>query len=170
MTIDFVLGQIGKLGGTLRFFPSDPEARIGIAEQFAKMASNEDQLRWLVSRLPELYTDWPGLLECRAVFCTRYKPLDGVEAALGSASPAFGALCPEDEHLKALETVPRSRQLTGEVAPVSADSEMQEIIAHAMERKRARDPLAGVRPATQSEIDRIKEIQEANRRKERACI
>ena len=69
---------IGRWGGTLKFFPSDPDARIGIAEEICKMASDIRQVRWLVGRIPQLFTEWPGSREVRAVFIDRYKPVDGV--------------------------------------------------------------------------------------------
>ena len=161
MDLEIVMGQIGKLGGTMRFFPSDPDARIGIAEQLAEMADDENQIAWLMKRLSQLYSDWPGMLEVRAVFCTRYKPRDGVEAALGTGSPAFAALCPEDADLKALETAPRSRQITGEVQRVSVDAEMQELVRKVATRY---DPLRGVKPATEDDIARIKSEQDRNRK------
>ena len=162
MNFDLVMRLIGRWAGTIRFFPSEPEARFGIAEALVKMVSTEDHLRWLVSRLPELYTEWPGLLEVRAVFCTRFKPRDGVEAALGTGSPAFASLCPEDQDLKALErAAPRSRQITGEVQRVSVDAEMQELVRKVATRY---DPLRGVKPATEDDIARIKSEQDRNRK------
>ena len=83
------------------------------------------------------HTDWPGLLEVRAVYCTRFKPSDGVEAALGTGSPAFAALCPEDTDVKALEATPRARQITGEVLLLSADPELQALIAKVATRVRS---------------------------------
>jgi hypothetical protein len=171
MTIDFLMAQIAKLGGTLRFFPSDPDARIGIAEQIAQMTGDADQVRWLVARLPQLYADWPGMLEVRAVFCTRFRPCDGIEAALGSGSPAYAALCPEDRPVGALEEpIQLSRVITGDVAPpqqqqdISSDAEMRRIVSGVASRHNRRDPLASVKPATQDEIDTIKKIQAENQR------
>lgn len=65
----------------MRYFPSDPDARTGIAKQIAAMASSIEQVRWLVGRLPELYPDWPAMQEVRALFCSRFRPKDGLEAA-----------------------------------------------------------------------------------------
>lgn len=161
MNFDTVMKLIGRWAGTIRFFPSEPEARFGIAESISGMAADEDQVRWLVGRLPQLYTDWPGMLEVRAVFCTKFKPRDGIEAALGTESPAFAALCPEDEERKALEAAPRSHQLTGQIAKASADPEMAALIERC---KKPLSPLAGVKAASQSEIDRIKAEQDRNRK------
>lgn len=71
---------IGRWGGTLKFFPSDPDARIGIAEEIAEMAGDEEQVRWLVKRVPKIHDAWPGVREVRAVFCSKFKPKDGIDA------------------------------------------------------------------------------------------
>jgi hypothetical protein len=161
LDLDEVMSAIGRWGGTLKFFPADPDARIGIAEQIAAMAVDEDQIRWLVARIPQLFTDWPGMLEVRAVFCTRYKARDSVEAALGSISPAFVALCSEENERMAQLSAPRAHQIAGQVEPVSVDSKMQELIERCA---RKRDPLEGVKAVSADEIERLKAIQNANRR------
>lgn len=167
MDFDDVMMQIGRWGGTLKFFPSDVEARVGIAEQISAMAGDEDQVRWLVSRISQLFTDWPGMLEVRAVFCTRYKAKDGVEAALGSASPAFASLCADEHESLAQISAPRSRKITGEIAPVSADIEMQELIARCAAPK---NPLAGVKRATDDDIKKLKAVQDANRKESQPSV
>jgi hypothetical protein len=151
---------IGRWGGVLRFFPSDEYARIGIAEAISSMCANEDQVRWLVSRLPQLYNEWPGMLEVRAGFCTRHRPADGSEAALGTDSPAFAALCPDDS-LKNAELNAGQRLIGGTVEAFSVDPEMDRLARSCM---KPRDPLAGVKSATDAEIEAIKRQQEANRK------
>lgn len=70
----------------LRFFPAEPTARAGITRIVCEMVdpSNaiapEEQVRWLVRRMTTLYNEWPGPREMRAVFCSRFKPADGIEA------------------------------------------------------------------------------------------
>lgn len=160
MNFDEVMDLIGEWGGTMRFFPGDEAARVGIAKEICNIVSMQEQLRWLIGRLPKLFTEWPGILEVRAVFCTKFKPRDGVEAALGTGSPAFAALCPEDETVKALAAAPRARQITGQVATVSVDPEMQALMAKIANRA---DPLRGVKAATQADIESIKAQQNRNR-------
>lgn len=80
MNFEKVMRMIGEWAGTLRFFPADPEARLGIAKQIAKFARDESQVRWLVDVLPNQFTDWPGVHEVRAVFCMKFRPKDGIEA------------------------------------------------------------------------------------------
>jgi hypothetical protein len=65
---------------SLRYFPSDESARLAIVRMIGEMAENEDQVEWLVRRVPDLYNEWPGPLELRALFCSRLKPKDGKHA------------------------------------------------------------------------------------------
>lgn len=74
-----LISLISRWGGTMKFFPSGADERIGIADEIASFASNLDQVKWLVSRVPKLYREWPGLREVRAVFCSKFRPKDGFE-------------------------------------------------------------------------------------------
>jgi hypothetical protein len=64
----------------LRFFPSDESARLAIVRMVGQMAETEEQVRWLVRRTLDLHNEWPGPLELRAVFCSRFRPKDGKNA------------------------------------------------------------------------------------------
>lgn len=66
--------------GSIPFFPGDPAARAAIVETIADMAETEDQVRWLTKRMRQLYSTWPGEVELRACFCSRFRPRDGIEA------------------------------------------------------------------------------------------
>jgi hypothetical protein len=45
------------------------------------MAETEEQILWVVQRMTAgLYEKWPGPLEMRAVYCSKFRPKDGVEA------------------------------------------------------------------------------------------
>jgi hypothetical protein len=146
--------RTAEWSGTLRFFPSDPDARIGIARQIAKFVANEAQLTWLVDTLPTCYSEWPAMLEVRAFFCTKFKPLDGVEAALGTKSPAFGSLCPDLSPQPALGSN-TLRSISGELGPVTVDPEMQKLVERCMR------PISPKIP-TRDDIDAIKAEQQRN--------
>lgn len=64
----------------MKYFPSDEDAWIELAKDLADMAENEEQVQWLVKRVRNLYAEWPGVHELRAVFCSRFKPKDGINA------------------------------------------------------------------------------------------
>ncbi len=73
--------QIGPLA-LMKFFPpkSEEGARTALVGMICEMASNNEQIEWLVRRALTLYNEWPGPRELRALFCSRYKPADGIEA------------------------------------------------------------------------------------------
>jgi hypothetical protein len=80
MNIEVVSRILGKLS-VLRFFPADDTARAAILQMVCSMASNEDQVRWLVGRMTSgLYSEWPGPREMRACFCSKFKPADAINA------------------------------------------------------------------------------------------
>lgn len=72
------LEQLSGLG-LLRFFPADADTRLELAKLVARMASNEDQVDWLVQRVIALCNEWPGPRVLRQIFCAKFKPADGLE-------------------------------------------------------------------------------------------
>ena len=70
--------------GMLRFFPADEFAKAAVMQLLERMATDAEQVNWLVRTILENYDEWPGPRELRAVYCTRFKPADGVEADLVS--------------------------------------------------------------------------------------
>jgi hypothetical protein len=71
----------------LRFFPSDPDARLELAKLVSRMASTEEQVEWLVARTVALCNEWPGPVGLRQVLCSKFKPADGIEAGGTSMFP-----------------------------------------------------------------------------------
>lgn len=64
----------------LKYYPSEPAARSEIAFTLMRMVSTPEQLDWLVMQMIDRVPEWPGPMELRAVFCTKFKPRDGIEA------------------------------------------------------------------------------------------
>jgi hypothetical protein len=79
MDFDTINALVGSMG-TMKFFPSDPAARLALTELMTEMASTEEQVRWLAKRMRSLYNEWPGEREMRACFCSRFRPADGINA------------------------------------------------------------------------------------------
>ena len=77
MNFDTINGLVASMGG-MKFFPSDPAARAAIVETVGDMAENEEQVRWLTKRMRSMYAEWPGEIELRACFCSRFRPRDGI--------------------------------------------------------------------------------------------
>ena len=192
MNFDTVMRLTGQWGGTLKYFPSDTEARFGIAAALAKMVATESQLRWLVEVAPTLYTDWPGVKEIRGLLCMKFKPADGIEVAT--------EVYPDGLTVEELNpgspkriAAPAVRQIPGATEPASDDPEIAGSVAACERREPALRPppakwtrllpdetelqgvmriseqfnraqAAGPRPATQAEIDAVRAYQEAHRK------
>lgn len=92
--------QIAKLA-LMRFFPADPSARLALVGMVCGMASTDEQVEWLVRRALAIFNEWPGPVELRALFCSRWKPRDGVEgySTLFPATEERGSGFPRDPAL-----------------------------------------------------------------------
>ena len=123
---------ISKLGGTMKYFPGDDDARLGIIEQVGGMCSTEDQVEWLVNRMPKLYADWPGMGEMRAVLCSKYKPKDGCE----SYSSTFPNGIPSEKPEKQWALPPASTLALGPGEPISAAPSLNGYVQQLAEMKR----------------------------------
>jgi len=125
----------------LKFFPSGSEAGAAISELLLSLVDSDERLEWLRGAVLGL-NEWPGPGEIRGIYCTRFKPADGIEAysALSGFSPAD---CEAANIAKALP--PRDTKLLEsgqrEQPDVSADPEMNQAV-HALARtKRMSAPL-----------------------------
>lgn len=78
-----IVATVGEMAA-LKYFPSDEHGRAAIMKLLDRMAgaNYREQLNWLSETLMDNYTEWPGPHEIRAIFCTRFKPADGIEADL----------------------------------------------------------------------------------------
>lgn len=65
--------------GCLRFYPSNPGAKLGIMKLLNAMVSTKPQLDWLVSTMINRVGEWKGPKELRGVFCSKFRPADGIE-------------------------------------------------------------------------------------------
>jgi hypothetical protein len=79
LTPELCSDGISKLA-LMAFFPGDPDTRAALISVLMQLVETEEQLEWLVERALKLYTRWPGVGELRALYCSRFKPRDGVEA------------------------------------------------------------------------------------------
>jgi hypothetical protein len=64
----------------LKYFPSETPPRAEIAKLLIRMVDNDKHLAWLIDTIVSRLNEWPGPNELRGVFCTRFKPADGIEA------------------------------------------------------------------------------------------
>lgn len=159
MNFSKVVELVGTMG-SLQFFPSDTDARLGIVEDISDLTHDIEKIRWLVKRMRQLFVKWPGSKEMRAVYCNRYRPDDGVEAH--SELPQFSDGYPADPAVARL-------QLDSEADLYITDGDKhfhQNLLAGVVEQsaRRRADILRNVKPATDAEIAAIKAEQESRRK------
>ena len=106
----------------MAFFPSDPEVRAALVTVLMNLVETEEQLDWLVNRALRLYAKWPGVAELRALYCSRFKPRDGIESY---STVYLDGIPPEN-------TPPR-REPT---ASITADPELRKNVAELAHRRR----------------------------------
>lgn len=162
MTVDEIV-PIANGMAAMKFYPGDIDARIAIAEELAYMAKNEEQIRFVVRRALGLYSEWPGIREIRALFCSRYRPADGVECGStvyldGIPADIFRPWSPgEFRELSPSEM----RQIPGVVQSPSFPRDATDLLHEEIERRKE---LEAAPVPDQSEIDRIKSEQDRNRK------
>lgn len=72
---------VESLDGNLPFFPTKPAARSLIVAELADFCATFQQGLWLARRTVRLFKQWPGIVEMRAVYCSKYRAADGIEAS-----------------------------------------------------------------------------------------
>ncbi len=116
---------IGKLR-LLRMNPlSDPGVASALMEELAAMCPDKEALEWLASRAIKVYRDWQGVLELRALLCSRYRPADGVEV--------YSSVFPDAIPLEQSAEVPPLALPPGHTA--SADLKIEGMVADLAKRK-----------------------------------
>ena len=147
LNADNLFKIVGKMGG-MKFFPSDIDGRLGIAELLADMCDTEEQAIWLIKRMRDLFPGgWPGIGEMRAVYCSKFKPKDRIEAnsevfPLGVPSEVPGR---DDLMAGFLPAASKRLQLaSGEPERVSASPSIQSTMEVLREAKRLKN--AGLPP------------------------
>ena len=70
------------LVSALRMLPFFPQSEMGetlLAEELLRMCEREEQADWLIRRVFQLWKKWEGPQELRAVYCSKFRPRDGIE-------------------------------------------------------------------------------------------
>jgi hypothetical protein len=113
------MGTVGRLS-VLKFFPADEIAKTEIVALVCRMAKTDEQIEWLVSRVQQLWNEWEGPRELRAVFCSKFTPADGIDAYSQLSRFADG-IPGEKSGFPAIAAASTRRIAAGEVSePVSA--------------------------------------------------
>lgn len=104
--------------GAIPYFPTDSGAQLAVMKQLERFVSGEKELRWLVDTAAGVMREWKGVPELRGLYCTRFKPADGVEA--NCSLPGY---TPEDSEARwALEA---GKQVIVESLPWPTEDQLQ---------------------------------------------
>ena len=71
----------------ITFFPADEASQKLIAASLAQFVAGPNELNWLVNLAVNVMHGWGGLSELRGLYCTKYRPLDEIEAV--SNTPGY---------------------------------------------------------------------------------
>jgi hypothetical protein len=102
----------------LKFFPGDPEVKATIAEIVMELANTREEAIWLGKRMVALFNEWPGPIEMRATFCSKYRPRDGHE--VNSTVYLDGIPSEREQQIALPAPNPRSRITSADPAMSSA--------------------------------------------------
>jgi hypothetical protein len=146
----------------LRYFPADDTVRAEIVALACRMAATNEQIDWLADRCADLWNEWQGPQEMRAVFCSKFRPADGREEFSQLAQFADGIPSEkESASYVMLGAGKAAAQIEGTVVedPVFPRAGF-DLLHEALERRKAIDNAT---LPTETEIDRIKRQQESTR-------
>ena len=91
--------------GACRYFPTKSLAHAEIAQLVMRMVDTPEHLGWLLRSMIDRVGEWKGPKELRGIFCTRFKPRDGIEEL--SQTSGF---TPEDSEMASIwESAERKR-------------------------------------------------------------
>lgn len=171
ITPEAMTKAIDEMAATLKYFPANatPIARI-----LSEMAATDAQVLWLARRLPQLHNEWPGALEMRAVFCSRFRPRDGVEAY--STDQRFADGIPSEKAAAALPAAPMKALPAGRAVSVAETVDVAVCdLARAKDLNRQGPPPRvrdipvlppGVNPITEADLRKAEEELRQKRAKE----
>jgi hypothetical protein len=126
---DSAMAIVEMLSGHLDYFPpiGSGIARGAIAGEIRNMCHDQDQGIWLANRMAKLYSSWPGTREMRIVYCSKFRPLDGVE--ISGASDFFPEGIPSEAETAGALPAPEMKYLTaGRGEPVSDAESLNNVI------------------------------------------
>jgi hypothetical protein len=124
LTPETASAAVSKLA-LMAFFPADADIRAALVWALLEMVETEEQLDWLVRRALRLYSKWPGIGEIRAIYCSKFKPKDGIEAY----STVYLDGIPSERPRPEMRDSPRGE-------PISADPDINRMVTQAAARKK----------------------------------
>lgn len=111
LTPEAAAAAVAKLA-LMAYFPGDRDIRAALVWVLLEMVETEEQMDWLVNRALRLYGNWPGVGELRALYCSRWKPKDGMEAF----STVYPEGIPSERPRPVMRDAPRGQAVTADPA------------------------------------------------------
>jgi hypothetical protein len=87
----------------IKYFPTGIDQQKAITIFLRGLCGNAEGLNWLVRELVNHMTEWPSPAEIRGIYCSRFKPADGVE--LDSNVPGYTPNELEMKHIAEHQTL-----------------------------------------------------------------
>jgi len=153
--------KIAELG-MLPFFPTEQNARTGVIGIVCSMADDNHQVDWIIRRCLQLWSKWEGPSELRAVFCSKFKPKDGIDVF--SQLPQFLDGIPSEAEATLQGPAgylggQSSRLLAGETMHPNFPTDSMSLLADVIRQHPKQAPVP-----TESDIAAIKAEQDRNRK------
>jgi hypothetical protein len=95
-TLEEVMEQAQALGELVPFFPRGEAAQRVIVSEIQGFCGTSQELRWFIHEFVRKVPKYEGVPQLRAVFCSRFKPADGIEPTIDV--PGFTAEDAEARH------------------------------------------------------------------------
>lgn len=73
----------------MKFFPGDEFTRASLMTMLDRMCESAESVQWLGRHMCSRYAEWPGGAVVRGVYCSRYKPMDGIDGNLPAGDVTF---------------------------------------------------------------------------------
>lgn len=155
---------------------------VALARDVSAMVQSMDDVRWLVQRVRQLYNEWPGPMELRAVYTYDHTPEDGVKAHSEIYQYGFPGGASEDWR-RQLTGPPQKQQPWSEEELAEAQRYLDAAAARSREERRLTgfstpaigiEKFSGIRPPdeiepiTAQDIERV--IAERGRRSDTARL
>ncbi len=130
--------------GSIKFFPKESGAQEGIMRSLSDFVCDQKQLEWLTKTAVNFMPEWGGVTQLRALYCTRWKPLDGLEGGFCTV-PGY---TPNDNEGRAIEAPSQMALPAGTPSETTLDdAEKRRITELAEQVKQRAEPTSRPRRA-----------------------
>lgn len=79
-----IVNTVAEWRALLQYFPTDEVSGLIVMRLLERMVSTPEQLAWLSRAMTTEVGKWSSEKDLRGVFCSRYRPADGVSADCAS--------------------------------------------------------------------------------------